>query len=165
MKEEYLDIVDEDNNVIGKDLRSNCHGNPKLIHRAVHVLVFNSEGSLYLQKRSENKDIQPGKWDTSVGGHVDSGEDYEKAALREAEEELSIKNPELIQLYDYTMENLTECEKIRTFMTNYDGEIKINPEEITEGKFWTLVEIEENLGTGIFTPNFEQEMQILKENI
>lgn len=165
MKEEYLDIVDDDNKIIGKDLRSNCHGNPKLKHRAVHILVFNSQGSLYLQKRSENKDIQPGKWDTSVGGHVDSGEDYEKAALREAEEELNIKNPDLISLYDYTMENTVECEKIRTFMTNYDGEITINPEEITEGKFWTMTEVEEALGTGIFTPNFEQEMQILKENI
>ena len=88
---EYLDIVTEDNVVINKALRSECHGNPHLIHRAAHILVFNSSGQILLQKRSLNKDIQPGKWDTSVGGHVDSGETYEEAAHKELYEELDIK--------------------------------------------------------------------------
>ncbi len=80
---EYFEIVNEQGEVIGKAPRSECHGNPALVHRAVHVLVFNKKGELLLQLRSKDKDIQPGKWDTSVGGHLGVGESYQQAALRE----------------------------------------------------------------------------------
>ena len=89
-KEEIFDLVDDDDRVIGRATRNEVHGNPKLLHRVVHVLVFDSLGRLYLQKRADDKDVQPGKWDTSVGGHVDAGEDRETAALRELSEELGI---------------------------------------------------------------------------
>ena len=83
MKEEIFTVVDKNDQPVGKATRSEVHGNPKLIHRVSHVLVFNSKGDLFLQKRGLNKDVQPGMWDTSVGGHVDFGEDYKTAALRE----------------------------------------------------------------------------------
>jgi isopentenyl-diphosphate delta-isomerase type 1 len=157
---EYVDIVSEDNKIIDKALRSECHGNPKLIHRAAHVLVLNSHGHLLLQKRSMNKDIQPGKWDTSVGGHVESGESYEKAAYRELEEELGVKNVIIDYLYDYKMRNEIESENIRSYLCKFDGHIDFNQYEIDEVRFWEIEEIKTHLGTGIFTPNFEQEFTL-----
>ena len=157
---EYLDIVTEDNVVIDKALRSECHGNPNLIHRAAHILVFNTRGQLILQKRSLNKDIQPGKWDTSVGGHVDSGESYEEAAYRELYEELGIKGIGLEYLYDYKLRNEVESENIRSYCCIYDGDITFNPYEIDDVRFWDIEEIKSKMGHGLFTPNFEQEMTL-----
>ena len=71
---ELFPIVDEKGNVIGSASRKECHSGTKKLHPVVHLHVFDSEGRLFLQKRAENKDIQPGKWDTSVGGHIDYGE-------------------------------------------------------------------------------------------
>ena len=143
--------------MIGRALRSECHGNPALIHRTAHVLVFNARGALLLQKRSEDKDIQPGKWDTSVGGHLSVGETYEEAARREMAEELGIRDAPLTYLYDYTMRNEIESEHVRTYRCTYDGPITPDPKEISEARFWTLREIERGLGSGRFTPNFEEE--------
>ncbi|MBD3184090.1 NUDIX domain-containing protein [Candidatus Poribacteria bacterium] len=156
--EEYFDIVDENDNVIGKASRSQCHGDNSLAHRVVHVLVFNSKGQLFLQKRSKNKFIQPGKWDTSVGGHLDSGETYDQAVKREMKEELGIIAP-VKHVYNYWMCNDIETEYVQTYICIYDGNIEFDPDEIDEGRFWTKSEIESNLGKDIFTPNFEEEYQ------
>src|SRR5512137_1106823 len=96
---ELFDIVDDDDRVIGTARRGECHGNPALIHRAVHVLVVNANGDMLLQKRSASKDIQPGKWDTSVGGHLEPGESYHAAAVREMQEELGLTGLPLTFLY------------------------------------------------------------------
>jgi len=157
---EYFEIVDEDGEVIGTAPRSECHGNPALVHRAVHVLVFNGEGRLLLQLRSMDKDIQPGKWDTSVGGHLAVGETYEQAAAREMEEELGIVKHGMKRLYDYPLRNEVESENIRTFMVVYDGPVEYQPEEIDAVRFWDLDEVYLNLGKGVFTPNFEQEFSM-----
>ena len=87
-EDEYLEIVNEKGEIIGSAQRSEIHGNPSLMHKVVHVLVFNREGDLLLQKRSQNKDVAPGKWDTSVGGHVEAGEDLLGSCKREMLEEL-----------------------------------------------------------------------------
>jgi isopentenyl-diphosphate delta-isomerase type 1 len=155
--EEQLEIVDGAGRVIGRALRSECHGNPDLIHRTAHVLVFNAKGELLLQKRSEDKDIQPGKWDTSVGGHLDVGETYEEAARREMAEELGIRDTDLIYLYEYPIRNEIESENMRTYRCTYDGPITPDPKEISEARFWTSEEIERGLGSERFTPNFEEE--------
>ncbi|MDH3997780.1 MAG: NUDIX domain-containing protein [Desulfuromonadales bacterium] len=160
---EWFDVVDEDDCVISRAKRSDCHGNPKLIHRAVHVLVFNDAGDLLLQKRLLSKDIQPGKWDSSVGGHLDEGEGYRAAALREMVEELGIAGAPLTFLYKSTIRNSIESENIETYLCGYSGEINYAPDEISEVRFWTAEEIDKALGTGLFTPNFEDEWAMFQD--
>jgi len=157
--EEYFDIVDSTGTIIGKATRQECHSNKSLAHRVVHVLVFNSKGELFLQKRSLNKDIQPGKWDTSVGGHLNLGETFEEAVYREMKEELGIEDIPVQHLYDYCWRSEVETEFVRTYMRVYDGQIEVDTDEIADGRFWSLKEIESNLGSGMFTPNFEAEYE------
>ena len=89
MSEEIFDIVNEQDEVIGSAPRSEVHAR-KLWHRAVHVLVFNARGEVFLQKRSMLKDTAKGKWDSSTSGHLDSGEDYDTCAVRELREEIGL---------------------------------------------------------------------------
>jgi len=163
MPTEYFEIVDENDNVIGLAPRSECHGNPALVHRVAHVLVFNRYGELLLQKRSENKDIQPGKWDTSVGGHLDPGEDYRQAAVREMHEELGLTDVPLTFLYSSQIRNAIESENVATYLAIVEKEIFFDPREISEVNYWRQEEIEEQLGHGTFTPNFEEEWQMFKD--
>ncbi len=160
---ELFDIVDDNDAAIGSAPREHCHGDPALVHRVAHVLLVNGAGELLLQKRSPHKDIQPGKWDTSVGGHLNRGEDYETAAYRELQEELGVAGADLVFLYAYPMRNEIESENVRTYLCRHDGAIRFDPEEITEVRFWSLAEIEGHLGSGMFTPNFEEEFGYYKE--
>ena len=88
--DEIFDVVDENDNVIGRATRKECNSNPDLIHRAVFILVYNDKDEILWQKRSLTKDAAPGKWVTSVSGHVDAGEDYVDATIREVMEEIGI---------------------------------------------------------------------------
>lgn len=163
-EDELLDLVDEENRVVGQVLRKSVHGNPALHHRAVHVLVRNSAGCLFLQKRSEGKKIQPGKWDTSVGGHVEAGQSYEEAARREAAEELGIPPKDSSPMgfsHEYVWKSAVETEHIRTYLLDCEGPFKLQPEEISEGRFWSLKELKEAAYSGIFTPNLEEELRLL----
>jgi len=155
--------------LVGKATRKLCHSGSFLLHPVVHLHVFNSAGQLFLQKRSLNKDIQPGMWDTSVGGHVDFEEtigvtDWVRPALeREACEELGIMGFVPIFATRYTFRSAFECELVHTYFTVYEGPITIDPGEISEGRFWERSEILANLGKGVFTPNFEGEiLQVLE---
>ncbi|MFN3395163.1 MAG: NUDIX hydrolase, partial [Thermodesulfovibrionales bacterium] len=156
----YLEIINEKGDIIGLALRSEVHGNPLLMHRVVHVLVFNEKGEILLQKRSNNKDVAPGKWDTSVGGHVNPGEDLISSAIREMNEELGILKDDLKYLYSYVHTNLYETEHVTTFGIVHDGGVSFNREEIEEVRFWSIEEIKKCLGTGILSDNFEQEIDI-----
>lgn len=154
--DEMLTLVTADDRVIGPVPRKLVHGNPGLVHRSVHVLVV-GRGGLLLQKRSLSKDTQPGKWDTSVGGHVGYGQSYEEAARREAAEELGLSLGELEFLYASRIRNAVESENIRTYLHLSDGPFRPEPGEIDELRFWSRGGIDAALGTGIFTPNFEEE--------
>ncbi len=156
-EELLIQVSDDDSVVIGPVARRRVHGNPTLIHRAAHVLVVNDAGTLLLQKRSQRKDTQPGKWDTSVGGHVGFGQSYEEAARREAEEELGLRLVEMELLYSTRIRNAWESENIRTYLCRHSGPFIPNPDEIDAVKFWTAKEIRAALGAGCFTPNFEEE--------
>ena len=161
--EEWFDLVTPEGRITGKAPRSAVHGNPDLLHPVVHLHVFNKSGQLYLQKRSRNKDVQPGKWDTAVGGHVNSGENILSALRREAYEELGIKQENYQPLYRYVMRNEFESELVHTYRLVYNGPFRINRDEIEFGRFWSLKEIRANLEKGIFTPNFEQEFRMLEK--
>lgn len=163
--QEIFDIVNPEGKVIGQAPRRAVHGNPQLLHPVVHIHVFNKNGQLYLQKRAKHKDVQPEKWDTSVGGHVNAGESIDNALAREADEELGIKNTQFQPLYRYVMKNDFESELVYTFRTRYNGPFKVNKDEISFGRFWKIKEIKSNIGKGVFTPNFEQEFQMLEKLI
>jgi isopentenyl-diphosphate delta-isomerase type 1 len=155
---ELLEVVDHDGKVIGLAERSELHRNPSLIHRVVHILIFNKKGELLLQKRSQKKDIAPGKWDTSVGGHVNPGEPDREAAEREMKEELGIGLYNMVFLYTYLFSNRRESELVSTFSFVYEGELRFNQEEIDEVRYWSLKEIRENIGKNIFSNHFEEEI-------
>ncbi len=159
MAEEFLEIVDEKGEVKGIAPRSQIHGNPALMHRVAHVLVFNRKGEILLQRRSMNKDVAPGRWDTSVGGHVDPGESPEGAALREMKEEIGVDG-RIEFLHSYIHTNDYETELVHTFRALKDDGFEFNAEEIEEIRFWDLGEVERAVGTGALSDNFEREINI-----
>lgn len=157
---ELFPVVDEAGNVMGAATRAQCHGGGMLLHPVVHLHLFNSRGELYLQRRPVWKDIQPGRWDTAVGGHVDYGETVDDALRREVREELGVTGfvPERVAVYVFRSER--ERELIYVHRTVYDGEV-VPSDELDGGRFWSRDEIFENLGKGVFTPNFEGEVELV----
>ena len=107
--EELFPVVADDGSVIGSATRGECHSGSRLLHPVVHLHVFNSKGEVFLQRRPEWKDIQPGKWDTSVGGHIDYGETPEQALIREVREELGMTDfkPERVGMYVFESSRVT----------------------------------------------------------
>lgn len=155
--EELFPVVDEEGNILRSATRGECHNESKWLHPVVHLHVFNSQGELYLQKRPAWKDIQPDKWDTAVGGHVDLGESVEQALRREVREELGIIDFTPQAVTHYVFESARERELVFVYKTTYDGPIQPS-EELDGGRFWTIDEIRETIGKGVFTPNFEGEV-------
>ncbi len=135
ISQELLDVVDADDRVIGAKTRGEIHVQG-LMHRAVHILVFNSTGSIFIQKRSMSKDENPGQWDTSCAGHVDSGEAYFDCAIRELEEELGITPAPLLTLqFHVSPTPLNGMEHSSVFSCTYDGELRLQAEEIDAGEW------------------------------
>jgi isopentenyldiphosphate isomerase len=133
VSEEIFDVVNERDEVVDRRARSEVH-RLGLRHRAVHVLVFNGRGEVFLQKRSMNKDRQPGLWDTSASGHVDSGEDYDACAVRELREELGVHPPPpLERLFKLPAGPETDQEFVWVYRCRHDGPFALNPEEIERG--------------------------------
>lgn len=136
MPEEIFDVVNERDEVIGSKPRSVVH-KQGLLHRAVHVLVFNSRGEVFLQKRSMLKDRQPGVWDSSSSGHVDSGEHYDETAVRELREEigLTIKTP-LKKLFKIDACEATDNEFVWIYRCESEGPFQLHPDEIDRGDWF-----------------------------
>ena len=132
--EELFDIVDADDNPVGRAPRSLVHAQ-NLPHRAVHVLVFNGGGEIFLQKRSMNKDQCPGLWGTSCAGHVDAGEAYDRAAEREFAEELGLRPPALEALFKLPPSRGTGNEFVWIYRCVHDGPFALNRDEIDGGEW------------------------------
>ncbi len=155
--EELFDVVDENNNVVGKATRGEVH-TKGLWHRAIHVLILNSKKEILLQKRSMTKELYKGYW-IDTAGHVDSGESYEETAKREMKEEIGI-DTELEHLFDCTKYTGNDNEFIRVFLGHHDGPFEINKNEMDFVKFFPIKKIFEMIKTEKITPGT---LSILKE--
>ena len=162
-EEEWLPLIDEQGKILGKAPRSQCHRGEKLLHPVVHLHLLNKNRAWFLQKRPMNKLVQPGKWDTAVGGHISFGEKLEDALKREAWEEIGLRDFSGRLIKTYKWETEIEAELIYVFVSYDFKNINIHSDEVEEGRFWTRNQIEKNLGSGVFTPNFEHEYLMLKE--
>ncbi len=139
--DEVFDVVDECDCVIDSLPRAEVH-RLGLRHRAVHIFIFNRAGQVFLQKRSESKDSNPGHWDSSVSGHVDSGEGYDTAARRECFEELGIEAPPLERLFYIGAQPVTGQEFCWVYRAFAEGPFSLHPEEIDEGRWVDPDEVE-----------------------
>lgn len=136
MSEEWFDVVDENDEVIVRATRAEVHRRG-LLHRAVHVLVFNRRGEVFLQKRSTKKDRQPGLWDSSASGHVDSGEDYDSCARRELREEIGLElaaPPR--RLFKLAASAETDQEHVWVYRCQAEGPFTLHPDEIERGDWF-----------------------------
>jgi len=136
VQDEIYDVVDKKDQVIDQATRREIH-QKKLLHRSIHILVFNYQNEVFLQKRSMSKDENPGLWDTSSAGHVDSGETYDECAHRELWEELGIKA--ILK----PLEKIEACQKtyhehVQIYTCKTNATININLDEISEGKYFDL---------------------------
>ena len=144
--QELLDVVDEDDRIVGVKTRGEIH-ELGLMHRSVHILVFNSQGQLFIQKRSMSKDNQPGLWDSSAAGHVDSGEDYHSCAIRELAEELGVTiTVSLGQLFRLPASPITGMEHCIVYQFMHEGPFELQSEEIDEGAWISAKEMDRRVG-------------------
>ena len=162
---EWFPIVLPSGMVVGRSTREYCHGGSKPLHPVIHIHIIDRFSRVYLQKRSMRKDIQPGKWDTAVGGHVSYGESLIEAVYREASEELGFTEFNPIYLETYEFESSIEREMVNVFAAVGSYELHPDLDEVDEGRWWELADIDANIGKGIFTPNFESEFQMIRKSL
>jgi isopentenyl-diphosphate delta-isomerase type 1 len=147
VSQELLDVVDENDQIVSVKTRGEIHAKG-LMHRAVHILVFNHHGDLFIQKRSMSKDESPGLWDTSAAGHVDSGEDYDNCATRELFEELGItvQSP-LKRLFKLQPKMLSGMEHNTVYSYIDDGPFQLQEEEIDEGIWISKINMDQRVAS------------------
>lgn len=162
---EWFPVVESSGLVIGRATRNYCHSGAKPLHPVVHIHIIDRFSRIYLQKRSMRKDIQPGKWDTAVGGHVSYGEGILEAVYREAFEELGFTDFNPIHLETYQFESEIECEQVNVFAAVGSYDLQPDLDEVDEGRWWELADIDANLGKGVFTPNFESEFTMIRRSL
>lgn len=157
--DKLITIVDENDNVVGAETRKNARKRG-LRHRIVRIFLVNAAGQILLQRRSLELDDNPGKWDQSAGGHVDEGEDYEEAAIRETQEELGVAVKELVHAGKMYIERPAQDGFIRrfqaVFIAPYDGPVRPNKEEVAEVQWFSPNEIDDLYAArpDDFTKNF-----------
>ena len=162
---EWFPVVESSGLVIGRATRNYCHSGAKPLHPVIHIHIIDRFSRIYLQKRSMNKDIQPGKWDTAVGGHVSYGEGILEAVYREASEELGFTEFNPIHLETYQFESEIEKEMVNVFAAVGTYELHPDLDEVDEGRWWELADIDSNLDKGVFTPNFESEFRMIRKSL
>lgn len=165
ISDEYFPVIEPNGMVIGRASRKYCHGGAKPLHPVVHIHIIDRYSRIYLQKRSARKEIQPGKWDTAVGGHVSYGESLVEALHREASEELGFTDFNPIFLEAYQFESEIEREMIHIYAAVGHYELHPDRDEVDEGRWWHVDEIDAQLGRGIFTPNFESEYNMIRSSL
>ena len=162
---EWFPVVEPSGLVIGRATRAYCHSGAKPLHPVIHIHIIDRFSRIYLQKRSMKKDIQPGRWDTAVGGHVSYGESILEAVYREAYEELRFMEFNPIHLETYEFESPVEREMVNVFAAVGSYELQPDLDEVDEGKWWKLEDIDANIGKGVFTPNFESEFRMIRKSL
>jgi isopentenyl-diphosphate delta-isomerase type 1 len=141
MAEEFFDVVNERDEPVGRAARRDVHARG-LLHRAVHVLVSDGSGRVFLQKRSMKKDTSPGRWDSSSSGHVDAGEDYDTAAVRELGEELGLRaGTAPVRWFRVKACADTGEEFVWVYRLRADGPFVLNADEIENGAWFAPEEI------------------------
>ena len=162
---EWFPVVEPSGLVVGRSTRQYCHSGAKPLHPVIHIHIIDRFSRIYLQKRSMRKDVQPGKWDTAVGGHVTYGESILEAVYREAYEELGFSEftPTFIESYQFESE--IEKEMVNVFAVVGSYQLHPDLDEVDEGRWWDLKDIDENIGKGIFTPNFESEFTMIRRQL
>ena len=162
---EWFPVVESNGIVTGRSSRQYCHSGAKPLHPVVHLHIIDRYSRIYLQKRPMSKLIQPGKWDTAVGGHVAYGEMLLEALYRESYEELRFIEFNPVHLVTYEFESDIEKELICVYAAVGSFELKPDPDELDGGAWWELEDIDANIGKGIFTPNFESEFQMIRRQL
>ena len=162
---EWFPVVEPSGLVVGRSTRQYCHSVAKPLHPVIHIHIIDRYSRIYLQKRSMKKDIQPGKWDTAVGGHVSYGEGIVEAVYREASEELGFTEFNPIWLETYLFESEIEKEMVNIFAVVGSYDLHPDLEEVDEGRWWNLEDIDASLGKGVFTPNFESEFTMIRKSL
>ena len=159
VSQELLDVVDEDDRIVGVKTRAEIHA-LGLMHRSVHILVFNSQDQLFIQKRSMSKDNAPGLWDSSAAGHVDSGEDYHSCAIRELGEELGLTvTTSLEPLFRLPASTITGMEHCIVYRVVNEGPFELQAEEIDEGAWVSGIEMDRRVAAE--DPTLTQVLQFI----
>ena len=139
--QEFLDIVDEKNEVIGAAPISDIY-EKRLNHRIVHIMIFNDKGEIFLQKRSAKKDFCPGHWVTSAGGHVQKGETYAQAAKRELKEEIGIST-KLTKIHESPYDHYKMRKFLQVFRGIYPGPFTLNLDEVADGRWFSVADVKD----------------------
>jgi len=161
MSDELIDIVDEDDTIVGKSLKHEAHKN-KLLHRSAIFFIFDKKGRIFVNQRSDSKHFFPGYWSICFGGHIGSGETYEEAAIRECKEETGIEGEPFYMGY-FKHRHSTESENQKVFGFVTDKEPDLDPKELQGGRFMTIQEMKEILKKKDFLPETKDHLRILEE--
>lgn len=164
-KGEMLPLVELSGLVYGQATRAWCHSGSKALHPVVHLHIIDRMGRIYLQKRSRTKDLLPGYWDTAVGGHVTYGEQALEALYREAAEELGLHGFNPVFLDNYVYQTQRDSEFVLIYAMVGHPELDPDNAEVSEGKWWTMDEIDAAIGKGVLTPNFESEFSRIRASL